>query len=955
MLKMKRYYLLNLLLLFAVLNVFSQAGSLDTSFDGDGMRLYDFGTGTDNGYGIVTLPDSSSIILGYADFSGTGAAVLFRMLENSDLDPNFGTDGGYTEIQFGTGTIGYSLLQQPDGKYLVSGTVGTTTTGDNFFVARYLTDGSPDASFNSTGYFISDYSTSNEHCHAMALQPDGKIVLAGRSYDGSYSKLLFARVNSNGTIDASFGTNGYTDINESIQDEKISSVAVLSSGTIVGAGDAYQSNPFYQHLVIMAKIDADGNPMTSFGGNGAFIPSIITDVSHAKKILVVNDSIYMTGYQWDINNNPAMYITKMDSSCVADPAYGTNGITFTQLNNWNIGLDLIWGEDGKLYNSGTTGPSGMASDFVLVRYNADGTYDNSFSTDGIVVTNVRPDWDEAYAIGMQADGKLLLTGMCSGFSTSGDNKIPIVRYLNDYSPYSVEADFEADDTSLCIDGSTTFTDLSNGNITSWNWSFEGGNPPTSTDQNPTVTYSAIGYYDVTLTVSDGTDSDVLLMEDYIQVVGLPDQPDTPAGETELCGSYQTDYTTNPIQYATHYEWYVNPSDAGTITGNTTTATFEASATWTGEYTVKVRAVSDCGDGEWSNELQCEVFFNPEIFILEGDGEFCTGNQGSELTLSGSQIDVDYELFLDGTTTGIVLSGTGNPLSFGFFTDEGIYSSIGSSPGCSEQMTGEIWVHAIDVPETGNTPQGPETVCNDTISDYITNDIADADTVIWVLDPANAGIIYSSGLEATVEWSSAFSGTAYISVYGENECGEGQESDALEINVNNTPSPEVIGPDQVCDNQEKNYETSETSGNTYVWTVTGGEITAGAGTGFVTILWGEPGTGTISVTEETPEGCAAISEEFEVIIDECTGIADNEDLQVIIQPNPTSGKSILKVSKNNVETIEVYHISGRRIFTRNKPAETNLEIDLGEELPGLYFVKIEFSNGVAPQIIKVVRN
>lgn len=86
---------------------------------------------------------------------------------------------------------------------------------------------------------------------------------------------------------------------------------------------------------------------------------------------------------------------------------------------------------------------------------------------------------------------------------------------------TVSADFISDATEVCEMDEVTFTDLSTGDITSWDWAFEGGDPAASTDQNPVVTYNDEGTYDVELTVSDGTNSATLLLEDYINVLMTP--------------------------------------------------------------------------------------------------------------------------------------------------------------------------------------------------------------------------------------------------------------------------------------------------------------------------------------------------------------------------------------------------------------------------------------------------
>lgn len=86
---------------------------------------------------------------------------------------------------------------------------------------------------------------------------------------------------------------------------------------------------------------------------------------------------------------------------------------------------------------------------------------------------------------------------------------------------SVTASFSSDVTEVCQYDVVNYTDMSSGNVTSWNWTFEGGDPATSTEQNPTVTYNEVGEFDVQLEVSDGTESNTLLLEEYITVELTP--------------------------------------------------------------------------------------------------------------------------------------------------------------------------------------------------------------------------------------------------------------------------------------------------------------------------------------------------------------------------------------------------------------------------------------------------
>jgi len=95
-------------------------------------------------------------------------------------------------------------------------------------------------------------------------------------------------------------------------------------------------------------------------------------------------------------------------------------------------------------------------------------------------------------------------------------------YFEDCGATGITANFEADVEALCQDGQVNFTDLSAPGITGWEWTFEGGTPETSSEQNPTVMYETAGTFDVSLTVSDGSNSATVENEDMIMVYALPD-------------------------------------------------------------------------------------------------------------------------------------------------------------------------------------------------------------------------------------------------------------------------------------------------------------------------------------------------------------------------------------------------------------------------------------------------
>ncbi|MCX5607622.1 calcium-binding protein [Streptomyces sp. NBC_00047] len=160
-------------------------GSPDTGFDGDGQLLLDWGTAIDAANGVVLQPDSKIVVSGYSSEGFTTA----RFNTNGTPDTTFGGDGRVgTTFEAGSG-VANDVALQSDGKIVAAG--GGAGTGDphDFAVVRYNTDGSLDSTFSGDGKVTTDvgpfYEDDWEQGQALVIQPDGKLVVAGVTEDGT--------------------------------------------------------------------------------------------------------------------------------------------------------------------------------------------------------------------------------------------------------------------------------------------------------------------------------------------------------------------------------------------------------------------------------------------------------------------------------------------------------------------------------------------------------------------------------------------------------------------------------------------------------------------------------------------------------------------------------------------------------------------------------------------------
>ena len=197
--------------------------------------------------------------------------ALARYNSDGSLDNTFGTNGFVvTDLQQSTDVV-KAIAIQPDGKIVVAGHSDNTFNYD-FAVARYLANGTLDNTFGTNGKVIKNFG-STDFGLAMALLPNGKILVSGRVYNGQNGDFALIQLNSNGTFDNTFGTAGAMMADLFGEDESANAIAIQADGKIVLAGDRYANNI---SLFAIARFNPDGSLDPSFSFDGKLSTAIGT-------------------------------------------------------------------------------------------------------------------------------------------------------------------------------------------------------------------------------------------------------------------------------------------------------------------------------------------------------------------------------------------------------------------------------------------------------------------------------------------------------------------------------------------------------------------------------------------------------------------------------------------------------------------------------------------------------
>jgi hypothetical protein len=263
------------------------------------------------------------------------------------------------------------------------------------------------------------------------------------------------------------------------------------------------------------------------------------------------------------------------------------------------------------------------------------------------------------------------------------------------------------------------------------------------------------------------------------------------------------------------------------------------------------------------------------------------------------------------------------------------------------------VAMLTIPVQPDIPVGPVTTCSGMSSEYYTYNVPFAVSFNWSLNPSTAGILSPNGTGVTINWSQEFTGVAALSVSASNECGIGSSSTPLLITVNNTPIPIISGYSTACLNWPLTYSTNLNDGSTYIWNITGGNITSGAGTNSITVMWNSSGSQTITVTETNSEGCSGVAIPFIVAVDPCTNLNPTDNEAFAVYPNPASSTITVTFGfdYSGVCAIRIVDITGRIVLERIVSANAGKmhDINISKLMKGVYVLQLIKNKKVTNQV------
>ncbi|MEO8286117.1 MAG: delta-60 repeat domain-containing protein [Chloroflexota bacterium] len=421
----------------------TSTGTLDSTFGDGGRVITDLNGKSDEVQAVVVQPDGKIVAAGtsWVFPQDRPRVALARYNADGTLDKSFGDSGfiitGMTDDEWDY-SVPHALALQPDGKLLVAGTSYSNDDGRNVFaVARFYADGTLDEDFGSGGRTLTAIDTSedagNDEAHAIALAGDGTIVLAGVT-GGFPTDFAAARYLPDGTLDTSFGDGG-TVITDLGGTDQASAVAIQEDGKIVVAGRGVNNDDDWA----MLRYLPDGSLDEAFGNEGKVSADFGGGEDWATAVAVRRDGrIVVGGVNYvgvvicrDENgltrgcDKFGFAVVQYNADGVVDESFGEGGEGLYEFEATSGASALVLQPDGKVVLAGHYD----YDDFAVVRTNADGTLDSSFGTDGMVRTPFGLSMDVAYAVALQPDGKIVAAGTGTVDEENGLNSdFALTRY-----------------------------------------------------------------------------------------------------------------------------------------------------------------------------------------------------------------------------------------------------------------------------------------------------------------------------------------------------------------------------------------------------------------------------------------------------------------------------------------------------------------------------------------------
>ena len=392
-------------------------GSFDPAWSSDGIVQLPM-TPTFNVNAVARQSDGKIVLAG----DNGQQTMVARLNADGSLDSGFGGTGVVTQSAGSGFSAAYAVAVQPDGKIVLAGEADNATP--DVAILRYTSNGALDPTFDGDGIKTVDLGQ-GESAAAVAVQPDGKIVVGGTTGNSSSADGFVVRVLPDGTLDTSFDGDGVAGTTGTITIKNyVDAMALAPNGAIVTCG--FQDDGAHQRLIAV-RYTSTGALDTTFNGDGVAVVTSTDDTTIATAAAALPNGATVCAGSLTSGTSTHTLVARFTNLGALDPSYNGNGLAVSNVTtNADNASGVAVQHDGKVVTTGMSGDGGMA----VERFTQSGVMDTTFNGTGYV--DVKAGGQTTFGTGVlvQPDGKIVAVG---GAQSTPQSAVAI-RLLGDTTP-----------------------------------------------------------------------------------------------------------------------------------------------------------------------------------------------------------------------------------------------------------------------------------------------------------------------------------------------------------------------------------------------------------------------------------------------------------------------------------------------------------------------------------------
>jgi len=420
-------------LFFSLLSlIYGKAGDFDKHFGvgQTGMVMTDVGSLSTDIASSIAIRESGRIIVAGSSYDGKkDSFAMVGYQPDGTLDLDFGFGGKViTSDEIKANAYIAGIVLENEGSIVAVGTADYNP-GLYLTLAKYNSDGSLDKSFGGKGIFIEALLPGHETATGVAVQADGKIVATGYTEvdESGNNEIFLARYSDTGSLDADFNVDGLVRTSIGVSCNANSVAIQKNDGKIVVAGSLSYGG---RDVFLLLRYETNGTLDKTFGSGAGYVWTQIDSYKDIGTAVAIQDDgkIVVAGKSRNSEGNYDITLVRYERDGGLDTGFGRDGIVTTGIYSGDDEANAVMiQKNGKIVVSGYSVLDNKMR-FVIVRYNSDGSHDTGFGDNGGYVLAYQDKGDsEATGVAIQKDGKIV----AAGYATTGDTDFAIVRLLGD--------------------------------------------------------------------------------------------------------------------------------------------------------------------------------------------------------------------------------------------------------------------------------------------------------------------------------------------------------------------------------------------------------------------------------------------------------------------------------------------------------------------------------------------